>query len=156
AMLKAIAAGFRVFAAGARSRVRLRSAAASWPVGEGASSLDVVARRMRRALRGLAVLVIVLATFGLATALSSVPAAAPTPLAPAAGFATPQYYPAVQGDSFYNTVGADGDILFTSDDSRGVDRSCTPGGADIGIFRASGADPAHLRFSTVNCMESFG
>jgi len=77
---------------------------------------------------------------------------------PASGvaFATPQYFPNVIGDTFYNTVGPAGDILATANDTRGVNDSCLRSGKDIAILSVRGADPARLTVSTVNCMKSYG
>jgi hypothetical protein len=71
-------------------------------------------------------------------------------------FATPQYFPGVIGDTYYNTVGPAGDILTTANDTRGVNDSCTRRGSDIAILSARGADPARLTVRTVNCMTSYG
>jgi hypothetical protein len=84
-------------------------------------------------------------------------AAAAAASAPAAGaFATPQYFPRVTDDTFYNTVDASGDIIATANDSTGVDRSCTTQGSDIAILKMTGSTPTDLDVSTVNCLTSFG
>ena len=82
---------------------------------------------------------------------------------PASGhaFDTPQYYPTVVGDTFYNTTGTTGDVIATANDTLGVNNSCrgtgtTNIGSDIAILQASGADPSRLNVTTVNCMKSFG
>jgi hypothetical protein len=111
--------------------------------------------RLPRRLGLLAVVALGLASVGLAIVMNPVAVSDPTP-ATAGVFGTPRYYHKIWGDSFYDTVGPDGSILFTSDDSRGVNRSCPPGGSDISILRASGSGPGDLRISTVNCMTSFG
>lgn len=74
----------------------------------------------------------------------------------ATAFTTPQYFPAVAGDTYFNTVGPDGDIIATSDDSVGADNACEKRGGDIVILRARGTDPAHLNVRTVNCMTTYG
>lgn len=66
------------------------------------------------------------------------------------------YFPHVADDAFYNTVGPDGDIITTSDDSTGVNRSCTRRGSDIAILSLDGPRPTALRAKTVNCMTSYG
>ena len=71
-------------------------------------------------------------------------------------FTTPHYYPAVAGDTYFNTVDTDGNILATSDDSRGANDACATDGGDVVILRARGTGPAHLRVVTVNCMPSYG
>ena len=70
-------------------------------------------------------------------------------------FSTPQYFPSVRGDTYFNTVGKDGDIVATSNDTTGSDLTCATG-SDIAILHGSGTDPAHLGFTTVNCMTSYG
>lgn len=82
---------------------------------------------------------------------------------PASGhaFDTPQYYPTVVGDTFYNTTGPTGDVIATANDTLGVNNSCRGTGtknigSDIAILSASGADPSRLIVTTVNCMKSFG
>jgi hypothetical protein len=77
---------------------------------------------------------------------------------PASGvaFATPQYFPNVIGDTFYNTVGPAGDILATTNDASGVNGSCTRAGSDIALLAVRGSDPARLSVSTVNCMKGYG
>ena len=103
-----------------------------------------------------------MAALGIATAPDTVAAADPTsaaaaPLtASATPFATPHYYPAVYGDTYFNTVGPVGGIIATSDDSRGADDACATRGGDIVILHMGGADPAHLRVTTVNCMTGYG
>ena len=71
-------------------------------------------------------------------------------------FATPHYFSGVTDDTFYNTVGSDGTIMSTANDSTGVNDSCTARGKDIVILQMRGPDPAHLAISTVNCMDSYG
>jgi hypothetical protein len=71
-------------------------------------------------------------------------------------FRTPHYFPAVVGDTYFNTVDRDGAILATSDDSRGANGACTNNGGDIAIVRGRGPGPGRLRFVTVNCMSSYG
>jgi hypothetical protein len=71
-------------------------------------------------------------------------------------FTTPHYYPAVHGDTYFNTVGPAGGIVATADDSNGSDMACGTDGSDIVILRMYGPDPAHLHPTTVNCMASFG
>jgi hypothetical protein len=103
---------------------------------------------------------IMLAGLLLATATSAVVstsdvrAAASVPATTA--FATPHYFPNVTDDTFYNTVGSDGSIISTANDSTGVNNSCTTRGSDIAILKVRGPDPAHLSVSTVNCMTSYG
>ena len=101
-------------------------------------------------------LTIGLATLGLASAVNTVAAADATPAVAGSTFATPHYYPAVIGDTYFNTVGPDGAILSTANDTRGANNDCGSKGSDIAILHAGGADPAHLRITTVNCMTSFG
>lgn len=74
----------------------------------------------------------------------------------ALAFGTPHFFPSVPGDTYYNTVGPDGGIVATGNDSYGADGVCGQYGSDIVILHASGADPAHLSVRTVNCMTSFG
>jgi hypothetical protein len=71
-------------------------------------------------------------------------------------FGIPHYFSGVTDDTFYNTVGADGSVLSTANDSTGVNNSCTVYGRDIAILKMRGPDPAHFRVSTVNCMNSYG
>ncbi len=82
---------------------------------------------------------------------------------PASGhaFDTPQYFPTVVGDTFYNTVGPDGDTISTANDTLGVNNKCKGTdpdniGSDIAILAARGADPSRLTVTTVNCMTSYG
>ncbi len=82
---------------------------------------------------------------------------------PAAGhaFDTPQYFPTVVGDTFYNTDGPSGDIIATANDTLGVNNACkgtdpTNIGSDVAILAAHGADPSRLTVTTVNCMSSYG
>jgi hypothetical protein len=85
------------------------------------------------------------------------PAAAATTLSSGPTFTTPHYFPTVVGDTYFNTVGTDGQILATSDDSRGVDDTCaTTRGGDVVILHGRGSNPGDLTFSTRNCMTSFG
>lgn len=74
----------------------------------------------------------------------------------ASGFATPLYFSGVTDDTFYNTVGSDGSVISTANDSTGVNNSCTVYGRDIAILKMRGPDPARFRVSTVNCMDSYG
>jgi hypothetical protein len=71
-------------------------------------------------------------------------------------FTTPHYYPAVIGDTYFNTVGPDGQIVLTSNDSHGANFRCADHGGDVVILHAAGADPGHLKLSTVNCMTGLG
>lgn len=71
-------------------------------------------------------------------------------------FRTPHYFPAVVGDTYFNTVGTDGAILTTSDDSHGANNACANDGGDITILHARGPGPGRLRVVTVNCMSSYG
>ena len=82
---------------------------------------------------------------------------------PASGhaFDTPQYFPTVVGDTFYNTVGPTGDMISTANDTLGVNNACKGTdpdniGSDIAILSAQGADPSRLTVTTVNCMTSYG
>ena len=76
---------------------------------------------------------------------------------PAVRFGTPGYYLRVKGDAFFNTVGPGGDILATSDDSRGVNGVCRySGGGDIVLVRARGSSAQRLQLSTVNCLTDYG
>jgi hypothetical protein len=102
--------------------------------------------------RWLAALAAVLAVAGLTTVTAGSPAAARTANPP---FATPYYYPSVFGDTYFNTVGPDGDILATTDDTHGAYDGCSIG-RDIAIIRMVGTQPAHLGPKTVNCMTTFG
>lgn len=70
-------------------------------------------------------------------------------------FATPYYYPALRGDTYFNTVAPGGSIIATSDDTTGAYNGC-PTGRDLAIIRMAGTQPAHLQPRTVNCMTSFG
>jgi hypothetical protein len=72
------------------------------------------------------------------------------------GFGAPHYFPTVADDTFYNTVGADGAILTTANDSTGVAHSCTSRGSDITILEMRGPNPGRLAVSTVNCMVGYG
>lgn len=71
-------------------------------------------------------------------------------------FRTPQYFPSVWGDTYFNTVAANGDIISTVNDSKGIDHSCGTYGSDIAILGARGENPTALRLSTINCMKSYG
>jgi hypothetical protein len=71
-------------------------------------------------------------------------------------FATAQYFPSAWGDTYYNTVGSNGDIITTVNDSKGLDYSCGTYGSDIAILGASGDEPTALTLSTINCMNSYG
>lgn len=76
------------------------------------------------------------------------------------GFGTPQYFSTINGDTYYNTVGASGDIITTGNDTRGVNSDCIQQGgtygANVAIYDVSGDDPSQLSVHTVNCMRSFG
>lgn len=95
---------------------------------------------------------------GGAAAATSAAAPAATSAATSGGsaFATPHYFADVTDDTFYNTVGSDGSIISTTNDSTGVNESCGARGSDIAILKMRGADPNHLSVSTVNCMTSYG
>ena len=86
----------------------------------------------------------------------SIAAGAGLPKPPPQAFSRPVYFPRVTDDAFYNTVASNGDILTTANDSTGVNGSCTRRGSDIAILRLSGATPAELKATTVNCMTSYG
>jgi hypothetical protein len=71
-------------------------------------------------------------------------------------FRTPEYYPAVVGDSYFNTVGSGGGIVLTSDDSAGAHGACADRGGDVVILHGNGRAPRRLRITTRNCMTSYG
>ncbi|HEY2297484.1 MAG TPA: hypothetical protein VGH43_07130 [Jatrophihabitans sp.] len=71
-------------------------------------------------------------------------------------FRTPQYFPAIVGDNFFNTVGPGGGIVVTSNDSAGAHGACTNRGGDIVILHGNGRGPGRLRIRTRNCMTSYG
>jgi hypothetical protein len=75
---------------------------------------------------------------------------------PSGFFSRPFYFPHVNDDAFYNTVGPSGDILSTADDSTGVNGSCSARGSDITIMSMAGSSPDDLGAKTVNCMTSYG
>ena len=102
----------------------------------------------------LVLLAIATTTLGLAVALDADASTAAT--SSTGSFATPHYYPAVNGDTYFNTTAADGSIIATTNDAQGVNGSCPSTGGDIAILRAAGADPATLTITTVNCMTGYG
>ena len=67
-----------------------------------------------------------------------------------------QYFPDAWGDTYYNTVGTDGNIVSTVNDSKGLNYSCGTHGSDIAILEATGDEPTSLALSTTNCMTSYG
>jgi hypothetical protein len=118
----------------------------------------IPARRLALVGGGLAILALASAWNSPATAdpARSTAAQRGALTATATGFGTPLYYPDIVGDTYFNTVGADGSILATSDDSRGANGACANRGGDIVILHASGTGPKHLTVTTVNCMVSYG
>jgi hypothetical protein len=69
-------------------------------------------------------------------------------------FGTAQYFPAAWGDTFYNTVDTNGNILATVNDTKGLDLSC--GSSDMGMLSVTGSEPTSLSLSMTNCMTDFG
>ena len=106
--------------------------------------------------RTLLAVVALVATAGLPVAIRAGATAQPTATESTGPFGTPHYFSGVTDDTFYNTVGSDGSIISTANDSTGVNNSCTIHGRDIVILNMRGADPGHFRVSTVNCMSSYG
>jgi hypothetical protein len=101
---------------------------------------------------------VALITLGLSVALDTPASAAPATTSTTAttAFTTPHYYPAVNGDTYFNTTAVDGSIIATTNDAQGVNGSCPSTGGDIAILRATGSNPADLSIATVNCMTGYG
>lgn len=113
---------------------------------------------MRFKLWRLVLSAIALASLGLTLEVDANASAAPaaTTATTATAFTTPHYFPAVVGDTYFNTTGTAGNIIATMNDARGVNGSCPTNGGDVVILRATGPDPAHLSMATVNCMTALG
>ncbi len=112
--------------------------------------------RHRWRSRTLVAAMALVASAGLPSAIRAGATSSPAATESTGAFATPHYFSGVTDDTFYNTVGSDGSIISTANDSTGVNNSCTSDGRDIVILKMRGADPGHFRVSTVNCMDSYG
>ncbi len=100
-------------------------------------STPVSPLRRRRAMAALLVVVVAVAAvwWALHSRDEGTPGAAEHPIGRSGGpFGTPHYFSGVTDDTFYNTVGTDGTILSTANDSTGVNDSCTARGKDIVIM----------------------
>jgi hypothetical protein len=71
-------------------------------------------------------------------------------------FGTNTSYYTDLGDTYYNSIGPDGNVWFTSDDTSGIRGACLPNGSNVVVNKATGPGPTDLQASTVNCLKEWG